>query len=43
MYVETDFILALLKEDDWLSDNAEKIYRENREDLCGLLNTLCLS
>ncbi|WEL24015.1 type II toxin-antitoxin system VapC family toxin [Candidatus Nanohalovita haloferacivicina] len=33
MYVETDFILALLKEDDWLSDKAEQIYRENRKDL----------
>lgn len=33
MYVETDFILALLKEDDWLSENAEEIYRDNREDL----------
>ena len=33
MYVETDFILALLKDDDWLSDKAEQIYRENRKDL----------
>ena len=33
MYVETDFVLALIKDDDWLSEKAEKIYRENREDL----------
>jgi len=32
MYVETDFILALLKDDDWLQERAEKIYRE-RDDL----------
>ena len=32
MYVETDFILALLKEDDWLSENAAEVY-ENEEDL----------
>lgn len=28
MYVESDFILALLKEDDWLQENAEKIYED---------------
>jgi predicted nucleic acid-binding protein len=33
MYVETDFVLALIKDDDWLSENAEEIYRENRKDL----------
>lgn len=33
MYVETDFILALLKQDDWLSEKAEKVYRENRDEL----------
>mgnify|MGYP002762561227 FL=1 len=33
MYVETDFVLALIKDDDWLSEKAEKIYREDREDL----------
>jgi predicted nucleic acid-binding protein len=32
MYVDTDFILALLKEDDWLSEKAGKVYRES-EDL----------
>jgi hypothetical protein len=33
MYVETDFILALLKDSDWLKNNAEKIYEEEREKL----------
>ncbi len=33
MYVDLDFILALIKDDDWLSDNAEKIYIENKEEL----------
>jgi predicted nucleic acid-binding protein len=31
MYVETDFILALLKNDDWLSKKAEKIYKQNEK------------
>ncbi|RRJ33410.1 hypothetical protein [Halocatena pleomorpha] len=33
MYVETDFLLALIKDDDWLSDAAETVYREHRESL----------
>lgn len=33
MYVETDFLLALLKDDDWLDDAAESIYREHGADL----------
>jgi len=33
MYAETDFILALLKEDDWLSDRAEKIYNKEKDSL----------
>ncbi len=33
MYAETDFLLALIKEDDWLSDRTEKIYRENKEEI----------
>lgn len=33
MYVETDFVLALIKDDDWLSEKAEKIYRKNKKDL----------
>ncbi|MDZ7688214.1 MAG: PIN domain-containing protein [Halobacteriales archaeon] len=31
MYAETDFILALIKEDDWLSEAAENVF-ENHED-----------
>lgn len=31
MYVETDFILALLKDDDWLQEKAEEIYRNEDE------------
>lgn len=33
MYVETDFLLALIKDDDWLGDRAESIYREHRSEL----------
>lgn len=33
MYAETDFLLALLKDDDWLGDSAETVYREHRDDL----------
>lgn len=33
MYVETDFILALLKDDDWLQQAAEEVYESNREEL----------
>lgn len=33
MYVETDFLLALIKDEDWLGDAAETVYRENRTDL----------
>jgi len=33
MYAETDFLLALLKDDDWLGDAAETVYREHRDDL----------
>lgn len=32
MYVEADFILALLKPDDWLSEKAMEVY-ENEDDL----------
>lgn len=32
MYVESDFVLALIKDDDWLGEKAEDIYRE-RDDL----------
>ncbi len=33
MYVETDFVLALVKDDDWLGEAAEDVYREHRESL----------
>ncbi|ELZ20961.1 type II toxin-antitoxin system VapC family toxin [Natrinema limicola] len=33
MYAETDFLLALIKDDDWLGDAAESIYREHRDEL----------
>ena len=33
MYVETDFLLALIKDDDWLGEAAESIYRDHRDEL----------
>ncbi|MDY7082994.1 MAG: PIN domain-containing protein [Halobacteria archaeon] len=33
MYAETDFLLALIKGDDWLSERAEEIFEENRGDI----------
>jgi hypothetical protein len=33
MYVETDFLLALLKDEDWLGESAEAIYDQHRDDL----------
>jgi len=33
MYVESDFLLALIKDDDWLGDAAESVYREHRDEL----------
>jgi len=33
MYVDLDFILALIKDEDWLSEKAEKVYEENKEEL----------
>ena len=33
MYAETDFLLALIKDEDWLGDAAEAVYREHRDDL----------
>ena len=35
MFADTDFILALVKESDWLKDNALKILKENK----GKINT----
>jgi predicted nucleic acid-binding protein len=31
MYAEVDFLLALIKDDDWLGESAERVYR-NHED-----------
>lgn len=33
MYAETDFLLALIEDDDWLGDVAETIYRDRRDEL----------
>jgi hypothetical protein len=33
MYAETDFLLALIKDEDWLGDAAETVYRERRDEL----------
>lgn len=33
MYVETDFLLALIKDEDWLGDAAEAVYHEHRDEL----------
>ncbi|WP_254863488.1 type II toxin-antitoxin system VapC family toxin [Halovivax gelatinilyticus] len=33
MYAETDFLLALIKDDDWLGNAAESVYRAHRDRL----------
>lgn len=33
MYADTDFFLALLKQDDWLAENAEKVYKRHKDEL----------
>ncbi len=33
MYAETDFLLALIKDEDWLGDAAGSVYREHRAEL----------
>jgi len=33
MYAETDFLLALIKDEDWLGDAAERVFDEHRDDL----------
>lgn len=33
MYAETDFLLALIKDEDWLGERAESVYREHEDDL----------
>lgn len=40
LYVETDFILALIKDDDWLQKRAEAIYETRGEDLWTARDTL---
>ncbi len=33
MYAETDFLLALIKDEDWLGDAAESVYHEHQDEL----------
>ncbi len=33
LYADTDFFLALIKKDDWLKKNAEKIYKKFKNEL----------
>ncbi|MFD1585437.1 PIN domain-containing protein [Halorientalis brevis] len=33
MYAETDFLLALIKDEDWLGEAAETVYREHEDAL----------
>lgn len=33
MYAETDFLLALIKDDDWLGDTAADVFQQHRQDL----------
>ncbi len=33
MYAETDFLLALIKDEDWLGEAAEAVYRDHRDEL----------
>lgn len=33
MYAEVDFLLALIKDDDWLGEAAEEVYQNHRDDL----------
>ena len=33
MYAETDFLLALIKDEDWLGETAETVYRDHRDEL----------
>ena len=32
-YAETDFLLALIKDDDWLQEAAERVYENRRDEL----------
>ena len=40
LYVETDFLLALIKDDDWLGERAETIYEQRRDELWTSPHTL---
>ncbi|MFB6142691.1 MAG: PIN domain-containing protein [Halorientalis sp.] len=33
MYAESDFLLALVKDEDWGSERAESVYRDHEDDL----------
>jgi hypothetical protein len=33
MYAETDFLLALIKDEGWLGEAAETVYRNHRDEL----------
>lgn len=33
MYAEVDFLLALIKDDDWLGNAAEEVYQKHRDEL----------
>jgi len=33
MYAETDFLLALVKDEDWLGEAAESVHRDHRDAL----------
>jgi hypothetical protein len=33
MYAETDFLLALIKDEDWLGEAAEVVYQDHHEEL----------
>lgn len=33
MYVESDFLLALLKDEDWLKESAREVYQEHKNEL----------
>lgn len=45
VYADTDFFVALVKDDDWLQENAVKILEENKDEIETSLPTfieLCL-
>ena len=33
MYADTDFVMALLKDSDWLKQSAREVYRENKGEI----------